>query len=286
MDIFVKNGILALANVVECDRTGWIQGHVGVSLLAGSALLKSGVLPKASYDSLKSRLQKQIEKYEHLLKPLESSQLTSDYTAILNAIELNTRQLSRSGHGVIYGALFLKAISNNDINVSEITVSNIAKLIVNCTEDNWGRYFGLVDYRQYKHSNLTEKDIRTLCSLAVTRSSSNVYLDTSDYFFAGEKIHGITHAHAVFILNELGYTDLASKAASQLLIQLDLNDLKPDSGLKLAQPKRFELSDPTLWGVGFNDEHQIKLAQSYSELSTELNIQLSDIDDLWGAVNS
>jgi hypothetical protein len=285
MDIFVKNGILALANVVECDRAGWIQGHVGSSLLAGSALLKSGVLSEASYDSLQSRLQKQIEKYEHLLKPLESSQLTSDYTAILNAIAQNTCQLSRSGHGVIYGALFLKAISTNDINVSEIAVLNIAKLIVNCTEDNWGRYFGLVDYRQYKLSDITEIDISTLCALAVTRSSSNVYLDTSDHFFAGEKIHGITHAHAVFLLNELGYTDLARKAALQLFIQLDLNDLKPDSGLQSAQPKSFELSDPMVWGVGFKDEHQIKLAQSYSELSTELNIQLSELDYLWGAVN-
>ncbi|MGF1877310.1 hypothetical protein L4D77_18555 [Photobacterium frigidiphilum] len=80
---------------------------------------------------------------------------------------------------------------------------------------------------------------------------------------------------STFLLNELGYTDLARKAALQLFTQLDLNDLKPESGLPLAQPKSFELPDPTVWGIGFKNEHQIKLAQSYSELSIKLKMPLS-----------
>ncbi|MDC9588226.1 hypothetical protein PSI23_02570 [Xenorhabdus sp. XENO-10] len=70
MDIFIKNGILALANVIELDPNGWFQGHIGASFLAGSALLKSNALSKESSHSLKARLDQQAEKYHDLLVPL------------------------------------------------------------------------------------------------------------------------------------------------------------------------------------------------------------------------
>lgn len=303
MDIFVRNGILALANVVEQDSKGWFEGHVGASLLAGAALLKSDMLSDASYESLQLRLHLQSEEYAHLLKPLAVSKLTTNYTPIIDAIEQNTKQLSRSGHGVIYGALVLKALSDNNLKVSENLVANIAKLIINCTDDNWKRYFGLDDYRHYPmfentlnferdhqigKGKIGDKEIEALCAVAIERSVDQVYHDAKGYFFAGEKIHGITHAHAVFLLHTLGYTALASKAIQPLLIQLELNDLRPEptTDLVLAQPKKLDLSDPTVWGCDYRNEHQIKLAHSYSELSARLNLPLSVLDNLWGAVSS
>ncbi|MGR5129888.1 hypothetical protein [Photobacterium swingsii] len=302
MDTFVRNGILALANVVEQETTGWFEGHVGASLLAGAALLKSGYLSDASYESLQLRLHLQLEEYAYLLKPLAVSTLTTNYTPIVDAITLNTQQLSRSGHGVIYGALALKALSDNNLKVSESLVTNIAKLITNCTQDKWDRYFGLDDYRYYQMLDNTldstlhrqidnelidDENIEALCAVAIERSVAQVYHDADGYFFAGEKIHGITHAHAVFLLYSLGYTELASKAVRPLLIQLELNDLKPEppSDLIAIQPKKLDLSDPTVWGCGYRNEHQIKLAHSYSELSARLNLPLSKLDNLWGAVS-
>ncbi|MDC9598501.1 hypothetical protein [Xenorhabdus anantnagensis] len=191
MDIFIKNGILALANVVELDPNGWFQGHIGASFLAGSALLKSNALSKESSHSLKTRLEQQAEKYCDLLAPLEPSEFTSDYTPILEAIKLNSLQLSRSGHGVIYGALFLKTVSSNQVEVTTKAVSNIVKLILNGASDKWDRYFGLDDYRQYLLPSSDIPDIKSLCTLAVARSTRDVCLDANGYFFTGEKIHGI-----------------------------------------------------------------------------------------------
>ncbi|MBD2784347.1 hypothetical protein ID858_01495 [Xenorhabdus sp. DI] len=285
MNVFIKNGILALANVVNLDPNGWFQGHVGASFLAGAALLKSHALSKESSRSLKSRLEKQAEKYQDLLVPLEPSEFTSDYTPIIEAIALNSQQLSRSGHGVIYGALFLKTVSSHQVRVTKKAVSNIAKLILNGTSDKWDRYFGLDDYRQYPLPNIKVPDIKSLCALAVTRSTRDVCLDADGYFFTGEKIHGVTHAHAILLLDELGLHDLAQKASQQLVKQLELNELAPKSGLQFAHPKRFDLSDPTIWDIGFKDEHQIKLAYSYFELSQKLNKKLPDINHLWGAIS-
>ncbi|MBD2825501.1 hypothetical protein [Xenorhabdus szentirmaii] len=285
MDNYEEAGILALANVINLEPAGWFQGHIGASLLAGASLLKSNALPMKAHRNLKARLEKIIEKHHDLFMPLEPSEITSDYSPVIEAIELNSHQLSRSGHGIIYGTLFLKAVSNHQIELTKNAVSNISKLILNVASDKWDRYFGVSDYRQYPHSKMDIPDIKTLCTLAVKYSSHDVYLDDQGYFFTGEKIHGITHAHAILLLEELGYHKIARQASQQLLKQLELNKLAPESGLKPAIPKRFDLSNPDIWGEHFKDEHQIKLAHSYFELLQKLDKKLPAIDNLWGAIN-
>ncbi|KJF81972.1 hypothetical protein [Photobacterium angustum] len=286
MEQFIDKGILALANVVEVDSTAWFQGHTGAALLAGDALLNDGTLNNVSKKSLQAMLVQFTDDNQHLMNPLADSPETTDYSEVVNAIALNAQQLCHSGHGIIYGALFLNAVANNNVVVTERMVSNIAKLIVNCMDDNWGRYYGLADYRLYQPSNLLTKgeiDIQQHCVIAVERSTQDIYHNTDEHFFAGDKLHGITHAHAIFLLDKLGYKELAQQAAQQSLIQLELHDRKPESGLKKVIPQPFDLSDPNIWGHDFN-EHQIKLVHSYVELSAQSNQPLAKLDNIWGAV--
>ncbi|WP_305369578.1 hypothetical protein [Photobacterium leiognathi] len=260
MTQFVDKGILALANVVEIDSNAWFQGHIGAALLAGDSLLHSGALNDLAKQSLQERLAQFIDDNQYLMNPLAASPKTTDYGKVVNAIALNAQQLCHSGHGIIYGALFLNAVTNNNVVVTERMVTNIAKLIINCMDDNWGRYYGLADYRQYQPTSLLNKgeiDIHQLCILAVTRSTQDLHHNTDEHFFSGDKLHGITHAHAIFLLDKLGYKELAQQAAQQSLIQLELNDRKPELGLKKVIPKLFDLSDPNIWGRDFNDEHQM-----------------------------
>ncbi|WP_305420096.1 hypothetical protein [Photobacterium leiognathi] len=286
MTQFVDKGILVLANVVEINSDAWFQGHTGAALLAGNSLLHSGVLNDLAKQSLQERLAQFVDDNQYLMHPLAASPKTTDYSKVVNAIALNAQQLCHSGHGIIYGALFLNAVTNNKVVVTERMVTNIAKLIINCMDDNWGRYYGLTDYRQYQPTSLSNKgeiDIHQLCILAVTRSTQDLHHNTDEHFFSGDKLHGITHAHAIFLLDKLGYKELAQQAAQQSLIQLELNDRKPESGLKKVIPKPFDLSDPNIWGRDFNDDHQIKLAHSYVELSININQPLAKLDNLWGA---
>ncbi|WP_318510053.1 hypothetical protein [Photobacterium leiognathi] len=286
MTQFVDKGILALANAVEIDSNAWFQGHTGAALLAGNSLLHSGALNDLAKQSLQERLAQFVDDNQHLMNPLAVSPETTDYSKVVNAIALNAQQLCHSGHGIIYGTLFLNAVTNNNVVVTERMVTNIAKLIINCMDDNWGRYYGLTDYRQYQPTSLSNKgeiDIHQLCILAVTRSTQDLHHNTDKHFFSGDKLHGITHAHAIFLLDKLGYKELAQQAAQQSLIQLELNDRKPESGLKKVIPKPFDLSDPNIWGRDFNDDHQIKLAHSYVELSININQPLAKLDNLWGA---
>ena len=54
------------------------------------------------------------------------------------------------------------------------------------------------------------------------------------YFFAGEKLHGITHAQALLDLSLLGYPELAKKGLPGLNKQLELVEKRPD-GLAVAE---------------------------------------------------
>ncbi|PSV58362.1 hypothetical protein [Photobacterium sp. GB-3] len=286
MEQFIDKGMLALANVVEVDSTAWFQGHTGAALLAGDALLNGGALNNVSKKSLQAMLVQFTDDNQHLMNPLSNSLETTDYSEVVNAIALNAQQLCHSGHGIIYGALFLNAVANSNVVVTQRMVSNIAKLIVNCMDDNWGRYYGLADYRQYQPSSLLNKgeiDIQQHCVIAVERSTQDIYHNNDEHFFAGDKLHGITHAHAISLLDKLGHKKLAQQAAQQSLIQLELNDRKPESGLKKVIPQHFDLSDPNIWGHDFN-EHKIKLVHSYVELSAQSHQPLAKLDNLWGAV--
>ncbi|NPE50535.1 hypothetical protein E0I03_04960 [Dickeya dadantii] len=281
---FIESGVTALANVVEQDRQGWFQGHVGASFLAGAALLDSGLLPPPAADSLRTRLERQQQKYHALLAPLPAGEVATDYSPILNAIARNARQLSRSGHGVIYGALLLDTLQRTSAAVTENAVANIARLIDNCASDKWNRYAGIADYRAFRLPEPVEVDIEALCVLAVQRSTHQVYHDVDGYFLTGEKIHGVTHAHAIYLLNALGYGELATQAASQLAVQLVLNDRLPATDVRRAQPKPFSVADAAVWADEFSDEHQIKLAYSYLDLCRKIRQPLARLDNLWGAI--
>ncbi|WP_027712589.1 hypothetical protein [Dickeya chrysanthemi] len=284
MTILIEIGITALANVVVQDKSGWFQGHVGASFLAGAALLESGLLPPPAADSLRTRLARQQQKYRALLTPLPTSDVTTDYTPLLDAIARNTRQLSRSGHGVIYGALLLDAVQRTPVTMTKNAVANIARLIDNCASDGWGRYAGIADYRTFQLPTSARVDIEALCVLAVQRSTQQVYHDADGYFLTGEKIHGVTHAHAIYLLHALGYDELAAQAASQLIVQLELNDRLPDTDIRRAQPKPFSAADTAVWADAFSDEHQIKLAYSYLDLCRKIRQPLARLDNLWGAI--
>lgn len=283
-DEFVAQGITAMANVVALDKDNWFNGHIGASLLAGAGLLRSGQLSPEVVSTLSLCLQRQLKRYQPFFNNVESSPTSCDYTTVIDAIELNSRQLSRSGHGVIYGSLFLDAVINSGVTVSKLQIENIARLIRNCAVDKWSRYYGIDDYRTFE-PQIKPVEIEHLCMLAVQQSTQDVFMDADGYFFSGEKVHAITHAQAIFLLQHNGFDQLARQAATQLAKQLILNDQRPTRGLTSASPKRFDLTDKSTWESHLKDEHQIKLAYSYTYLTSALSDSLPKLDLLWGAIN-
>jgi hypothetical protein len=284
MKAFLAQGITAMASVVALDMNNWFNGHIGASLLAGAGLLRSGQLSPEAASALSLCLQRQLERYKPFFACVDNSPISYDYTPVIDAIELNSQQLSRSGHGIIYGSLFLDAVINGGITASKMQIDNIARLIRNCAEDKWSRYYGIDDYRAFE-PQIKPVDIEHLCRLAVEKSTQDVFLDADGYFFSGEKVHAITHAQAILLLQHNGFDQQARQAATQLAKQLILNDRRPTSGLISASPKRFDLTDKSTWESHLKDEHQIKLVYSYTYLTSALSGSLPKLDLLWGAIN-
>ncbi|MGF1736953.1 hypothetical protein [Photobacterium satsumensis] len=285
---FLRQGLTALANTVNQDPNGWFQGHIGASVIAGTFLLDSGDLNAETREALLIRLNTIVEQHPEFFRELPDSLLISPHSLIAQ-LDQCANSLSRSGHGVIYGTLTLKTITEAPELAQESILNAVIQLMENTKQDKWDRYYGIRDYRQYlsetKYSDIT---IEQACEKAIYMSGQNVFLDSDDHFFTGEKIHGITHAQAVMELKRLGFDELAHKAVKQVLLQLDLNEKHPSVGLSQPKPKEFDLNLPELWSEGFTEFHQIKLAYSANEIFKGLgdsSVRPSALASLWGAVN-
>ena len=136
MEKFVEAGVNALANVVEINESNWFQGHIGASLIAGSFLLKDEKISEEARLALIERLEAIIVKNYEYFSPLKNS-TRSSIDILLNSLTKSSKGLSRSGHGLIFGALTLDAIKEFNLSFSEAVIKNISKLVLNCTEDNW-----------------------------------------------------------------------------------------------------------------------------------------------------
>ncbi|UJF17472.1 hypothetical protein L0B53_01505 [Vibrio sp. SS-MA-C1-2] len=290
MNKHMTQGINALASVVENEKNGWFGGHIGAALIAGSELLNSKTLSESGKAALHKRLDQISDQYKNEILTFEHilDQYTDDFSPILNALEISTTNLSHSGHGTIYGALFLTAAQGNKVTMKQ--VENVASLIINCQQDRGNRYAGIDDYRNHPLTDSTlaieqqnALEGEWIYQYAVNQSTQDIHYDNNDHFLAGEKVHGITHAQALYQLEVLGYSMLAEQGKQVLLRQLILNNQKPDNKLIKVKAKNFDLTSSNLTVKDFNDLHQIKLAYSYQQLESKLSLPLNKLDNLWGS---
>lgn len=95
-------------------------------------------------------------------------------------------------------------------------------------------------------------------------------IDGSRFFFAGEKLHVVTHAHALLWLAELGFEEqtraglIAQRHFVQLARQVPPGDVAP------VAPGPIDPSDPDFWKLVGDPWHDIKFAHAISELSQGL----------------
>ena len=277
--MYSQLGINALSNASD---DGWFFGHIGAALISGGYLLHSEHLSVDAKEALKRQLDKFADKNSSYIEGDEKSNYTEDYSEVLDALKSSTKRLDVSGHGTIYGALFLSVAG--DCNVTESQVKNVAKLIKSCKEENLSRYAGIDNYHNYpftiKHTQPV--DIKELCLSTIEQSTKNVYHNTINHFLVAERVHCITHSHAIFLLHKMGYTELAQQGAKQVLKQVHLSQKLPQQPLEPVIAREFNYRSVSTWDSEIQDEHKIKLAHAYIELSSALKGQAKSIDTIWG----
>ena len=270
---YVSSGLTALGRNAQLKGDQWFMGHIGAATMAGGFMLESQRLTERAKAQLAARLDRVIEENSSFFTPFEAKSVVS-IDPLVEAIAENCKTLSNSGHGVIYGTLALRALESFlDMAVAEL-IDGVVATLVAATKDNPARYYGIADHAVFNAAP-AESDLATAIERAYRLSCEVTLRDQSvdgqHYFFAGEKIHGITHAQALLNLTQLDYADLARQGLVNLCKQLELNEQRPEGLQEVATPTQsFNVLDDTFWGQTGADLHIIKLAYSAIELNNAL----------------
>lgn len=262
----MNKGLIALANAAN---KGWFWGHYGATYLASQSLLKDFDFTSDITTLIDKKTEDILTKHKGLFQEFDFGPFDTNWKEkILNAIQLNLVKLRSSGHGVIYGAYVLKAISENENYACQNLINKIVKLIELSSHDELTRYYGIVNYDLVEFDNIANftsmQDLikTTFNELVDVYPSQNI--EGKNYFFTGEKVHLVTHAHALIVLHQLGYTELAEQGFQNQRQFIKLARQKPPSDKKLELNKKFESIE--YWSEPNLDPHHVKLADSLFSL--------------------
>jgi len=138
--------------------------------------------------------------------------------------------LRRSAHPTIYMSAALWVLAHHGELSTDRVVEALIPLYDVARLDDAARHYGYDDYFVEIENEPAWVSDRASESLAGLRGAFNAMdplppdgpIDGRHYFLAGEKIHLVTHAHAVLTLEELGHADLVALAnrAQRSLLRL------------------------------------------------------------------
>lgn len=271
----LTRGLMALSSASDF---GWFHGHFGAAVIASELLIEECGLDSELAQLVRDRAEVMIGSESYLFKELPSSNFDPNWKEkIVKAISNNLERLRISGHGVIYGTLALKVLEKNERLATEHVISGILKLLNLTTHDNLNRYYGI---ENYDNVTIEPEDKVPVYNSEVDliriafRELDSIYPDQDvngkHYFFAGCKLHAITHAHALCLLNEIGYSDLARKGYKNHRLQIKLNRHTPPNSTKLKANKIFSPLEKSYWERDLNEPHYFKFPYSVLSLLKKL----------------
>jgi len=135
---------------------------------------------------------------------------------VLQTIEQQVSGLSFSGHGAILSTLTLKALQDVPDMLGPNLVNGILDALdqLNPQSDSPKRYFGISDYHNLSREDKNCPPYQEKRDLIENSFSALdvVYPTINDggriHICAGEKLHSVTFAHALFSLEQMGYVAL------------------------------------------------------------------------------
>lgn len=264
---YIELGLIALARSGE--KTVF-TGHYGAALLAAYFMDQENELSDAVRAGLERNCNHYREKHAEFFVPFEEGAVPDErlMQQIVEGIEFNLQQLRSSAHGVILGVLALKGLRLRPDLCTAPIVDGISRTLKRAVEDRGNRYYGIEDYREFNLDQVwgipRYQSIQDMIevSLAECRfAAPDQKIGESYHFFSGELEHGVTFAHALVDLNEMGLSHLTEKGMEIHRLQMFLNRQRPEEILHqvVTRPRYTSLLDERYWENIFEDPHGIKV---------------------------
>lgn len=268
MDKYLQSGVSALANTKNKFDRPWFFGHAGASVLAGHFLLKDNEFSKEVRAKITEYLDSILASDPDLFAPADFSLPEASRSEILKCISEVVEVHSTTGHGIIFGALVLKAIAEEPTLFTKEVSEGVIALLRDCTSDVPDRYYGVSNYHS---ANVDYTGMKTFGSAGKAAEFSltlhqTIYpdqiIDETYYFLAGNLLHSVTYAHALLQLEELGFGDLVAKGLDPLAKHMFLSARPHPSLEPLVTTHTYDPTEIEFWERSLNEPHQIKLAYS------------------------
>ena len=285
-----RAGLRAMANTPSVFGEHWFMGHTGAAIICGGLLTTQVHLPDGILALVQARAQALMDEHAALCDApvvvAGSSTAPATVDDIVAELEQLTAELYNSGHGVIFAVLALMVLRRYPQLLEPGLVEGLLVLL-RCTNEHDGhRYYGYDDYHResipYRDAIPAFVDAAEAAHYSLTEMKTawaDRQIGETVHFFAGDQIHGITHAHALLELERMGMVPLARTGLEQLRKQFFLNrqrdrDCEPYRARGQIDPRAREF-----WQRPFHNTHQIKLA--YALLAVLEHLQMTDAGEVF-----
>lgn len=271
LEEFERAGIAGLVRAGEAKD--WFSGHFGAALIAGTRLLREPDLSGPAALALSRRLRDYADPHRDWLAPLDdkASTMNLGIDPLLAVLRRDASTIRTSGHPTIYMANALHVLTRQPALATDRVIEGLILLHEAARQDDPRRYYGIPDYFEAVERGSDDVSEPHGGSAEAFRSAMDAIghlvpdqeIDGRHYFLAGEKIHLLTHAHAVATLEGLGWTQIAAGARRA---QADLERLLlPSRSLPAAVvvPAQCTPFDAAFWEQVCADSfHLVKLAEA------------------------
>ncbi|MBL0385160.1 hypothetical protein JJB07_00750 [Tumebacillus sp. ITR2] len=264
---YLELGLIGLGRAGE--EGGWFGGHTGAAVLAAFYMSREENLPEHVQVGLQRMADHFISKFPKLFVPYEKEQADPALLeVVLDGLRANAARLSHSGHGLAYGFLALRALTERPDMLIPSLVNGFSVTLTESSKGSGNRYYGLADYSTFTVEQVTEipayNSLQDLAERALEECRvivPTMTLGEKRYHFTGEVEHGLTHAQALMEFDRLGYSFLTESGMVNHRIQMQLNRRIPEEVLhmEIVNPPFESLFAPEYWENVYDDPHCLKV---------------------------
>lgn len=236
-DCAIQLGLTALAHA-GAKQSAYL-GHFGSAMLSAYFMCRELNLPRETIRAISTAALSLKCREPQLFRSFSSEKPDPN---LIEQVRLCLTQygsrLSRSGHSTIIGMFVLKAFHERPDLITPTLVQGVTQLMrAYGAERSENRYYGFD--RAYNEVRLSTDDsvpryrfARDALKVAI-REVDVIFPDLDiggvQYYFMGEKLHAITHGHAIYELHKLGHADLVAQLKRAHRLQVKLNRHLPPS---------------------------------------------------------
>lgn len=267
-DDLLKLGLTGLVNTHRTFQDQWFHGHHGAGVLAAHFIRTTFDLAPEVDEAIATYARQIIDTFPDLFRCHQTKAPAEEFSAIPEALSQHIKTLTADGHDIIFASMALKALHARPDLATPDTIQGLLALLEDAQTDNPKRYYGYDDYVNdpVDYSEIPVFESITQAAEYTLDDHKVIYPDQAlngqHYFFAGNRLHDITHVHALLELEALGYRDLANTGMDALRKQFHLCSTEKLPA-HLEPFETDELLDPrtlAFWQRGKRDAHQVKLA--------------------------